>query len=188
MVNDMLRTTGRYALLGGLVLFFAVLAAGCTSLDGQFRSVQTADQALTTTTTAILTAAPVDGQSLDGLGQLVSNLARDWKIESYAGSDTSATATLVNSAGDRATLKATLFGDATAAHAAYLEIQKQASQYHLAALSLADEGYGFTGKEIAEAGGRSRDLLVQVTYHAADGQASLDQAADMARQVIAALG
>ncbi len=179
--------TGRYALLGGLLLLCAVLAAGCTSLEGQVGSASQAGQVQTPDTTPAVQATLADEQSLDGLGQMVQDLARDWKVESYSGTDTSATATLINSAGDRATLTATLFQTATEAHAAYLGIQERASQYRLSDQTLADEGYGYTEKNVAEAGARSKDLVMQVTYHASNGQATLDQAVGIARQMVAAL-
>lgn len=181
------RIIGRYALLGGLFLFCAVLAAGCTSLDGQIRPASQASQVQTPVPIQAVQVTLTQEQSLDGLGQMVQDLARDWKVESYSGTDTSATATLINSAGDRATLTATQYQSATEAHAAYLGMQKQASLYQLSDLTLADEGYGYTGKNIAEAGARSKDLLMQVTYHASNDQATLDQAVGMARQMVAAL-
>lgn len=181
------RITSRSALLGGLFLLCAVLAAGCTSLDGQVRPASPADQVQTPVSTSVVQATLTNEQSLDGLGQMVQGLARDWKVESYSGADTSATATLVNRAGDRATLTATLYQSTTEAHAAYPGIQKQASLYQLSDLTLADEGYGYTKKNVAEAGARSKDLLMQVTYHASNGQATLDQAVGMARQMVAAL-
>lgn len=185
--SGMDRITGRNALLGGLILLCAVLAAGCTSLDGQVGPALQAGQVQTPGTTPAVQATLADGQSLDGLGQMVQDLARDWKVESYSGTDTSATATLVNSAGDRATLRATLFQNAAEAHAAFLGIQKQASQYRLSDQTLADEGYGYTETNVAEAGARSKDLVMQVTYHASNGQATLDQAVGIARQMVAAL-
>jgi hypothetical protein len=184
---DMLGITGRYALLGGMLLLFSVLAAGCTSLDDQIKPVQQTGQVQTSVPTTTVLTTPIQEQSLDGLGEMVQDLARDWKMESYSDTDTTATATLVNSAGDRVSLMATRYQSTTEAHAAYLGIQKQASQFQLSDLSIADEGYGYTQKNVAEAGARSTDLLMQVTYQAKNGQANLDQAASMARQMATAL-
>jgi len=182
------RRTSRYALLAGLLILCTVLSAGCTSLNGQVKPAQLTDQVQTPTLAPAVQITLDQAQSLDGIAQMVQDLARDWKVESYSGTDTSATAMLVNTAGDKAKLTATLYQSKTEAHAAYLGIQKQAGHYRLSDLTLADEGYGYTDKNVAEVGVRSCELVTQVTYHARDTQATLDQAVGLARQMVTALG
>jgi hypothetical protein len=182
------RRIGKYALISGLLILCTVLSAGCTSLNGQIQPAQQAGPVQTSTPAPAVQTTLAQAQSLDGIAQMVQDLARDWKVESYTGTDTSAAATLVNTAGDRATLTATLYQSGTEAHAAYLAIQEQAGQYRLSDLTLADEGYGYTNSNVAEAGVRSGELVAQVIYHTKDTQATLDQAVGLAGQMVTALG
>lgn len=181
------RRISRYARIAGLLILCTVLATGCTSLNGQISPAQQAGQVRTSTPAPAVQTTLLEEQSLDGLTQMVQDLARDWKVESYSGTDTSATATLINTAEDQATVTATLYQSEVEAHTAYLDMQKQVGKYLLSDLTLADEGYGYTDKNVAEAGARSGEMVILVTYQARDTRATLDQAVGLAREMVTAL-